>query len=639
MTKKQKFDGGQVALIGFLYQMIGALSLLAWAKNPKLPAEPANLGALLAVINEGEVYHEKGDVDVLAQRLGVDQPDTYVLIQFKYSQNPDGDPITPGKLAEICEGFLRGLEQCVPGSRRNLFRVITNRSISPTLRPVLEQPEGQREHQAFEKAELHDVLQQTEILENFDFSPFEKALKQFADDYGTSEEEYDQGVYKLVGMLVERASKHPDQPLLENDLIKAFRGHAPLRKLTIATIREYTARHRMDMMRMLGLQEVPIQRKKLVEEAMAKLKEHALLVFQGPGGSGKSVLAWNVLQNIIEEANTSECSATAFIPLRSIKSLSWIVGGWMGIPEDKRNEPIGLVIQRIKTANPQVHPVLCLGIDGLDEKNEMVDGYSSLAQIIEWFWEKEKELQVQQAKRGRIESPDATLILTCRERDPLYPLLGIRLWPEMRTREDYALSIKDYSSEELLDAVEQTMFPYLERFKQTLVDQPPFLTTLPQTIQTLDPPVHHETVQALKHPAMWYALRQLSGEQQAELLDGKEHAFHRLAGLFLEWFYVKVQMRRPGWEENHIAEALKKVAYFAALTHGTQFSYRIWKEVGKKGCRLEGRAIFEDLYQETLSAGLIREWEPRKVWAWRHPFVGLYLAQFMMEEEEENEEL
>jgi hypothetical protein len=637
MAKKQKLDGGQVALIGFLYQMVGALSLFAWAKNPKMPAEPANLEALLAVIKEGDLYHERGDVDALARQLGVDQPDTFVLIQFKYSQNPQEDPITPSKLAEIGQGFLRGLQQCSSGSRRILFRVITNRPISPTLRPVLEQPEGHREHSAFERTELHHVLQKTEILEKFDFSPFQKALRLFANDYGTDEEEYEQGLHMLIGMLVDRATKHHDQPIFENDLIKAFRGHAHLRKLTITAIRDHTSARRKDMMHMLGLQEMPLQRKKLIEEAMIKLKEHALLIFQGPGGSGKSVLAWNVLQNILEEANESEGSATAFLPLRFVKSLSWLVGGWMGIPEDKRNEPIEQVIRRLKIANPQAHPVLCLGIDGLDEKNEMIEGQSSLQQTIEWFGEKERALQLQRAQTGTIEPPDATLILTCRDRDLLHPILGTSLWPEMKANDDYALSIKDFSPEELLEAVEQSMFPHLERFKQALADRSHLIVTLPQTIRTIDIPVHQETLQALQHPAMWYAVRQLTEEEQAYLLDGKAQAFHRLAALFLEWFSIKVQRRRPGWGKEHISEALEEVAYLAVRTEGTQFPYRIWKDVGKKGCRLEGRAVSEDLYQEALSGGLIIEWEPKKVWQWRHPFVGIYLAQLVKQGEVDNE--
>ncbi|GER86518.1 hypothetical protein KDW_06800 [Dictyobacter vulcani] len=633
MANMQKFDGGQVALIGFLYQVVGTLSLLAMAESPKVPVEHDNLEALLAIIHDGEVYHERNDVDALAHRLGVDQPDTYVLIQFKYSQNPERDPITPGKLAEICEGFLRGLAQWPAGAHKLLFRVITNRSISSTLYPVLTQPEGRRKHPLFEQAELHDILQKTEILERYDFSPFEAALRSFANDYGVSEEEFERGLYRLIGMLVERATKHYAQPIYEEDLVKAFCSYAHLRKLTRTAIREYTSYSRKDVMHILGLREMPVQRTALLEKAMIMLKQHSFLIFQGPGGSGKSVLAWHVLQNILEEVDEKGGAATAFIPLRSVQSLSWIVGEWMGVPEEKRTEPMEQVIQRIMIANPNVHPVLCLGIDGLDEKNEMTHGYEPLRQIISWFWKKERELQFQQAKTGKIEPPDATLIVTCRERSLLDNFLNISLWAEMKENDAHILSVSDYSTNELLQAVEQVLFPYLERFKQTLSDQSHPTMTLPLNFQAFEPPIHHATLDALRHPAMWYALRKLPKAQQACLLDGEEHAFLCLAKFFLEWFSVKVQKRRPEWGKEHISEALEEIARIAYLTRDAQFDYRIWKEVGRKGCRLEGRAVSEDLYQEAQSAGLISEWEPRKVWTWRHPFVGIYLARLALEKE------
>ena len=228
---------------------------------------------------------------------------------------------------------------------------------------------------------------------------------------------------------------------------------------------------------------------------------------------------------MLEEANKSEGSATAFLPLRFVKSLSWLVGEWMGIPEDKRNEPIEQVIRRLKIANPQAHPVLCLGIDGLDETTEMIGGQSSLQQTIEWFGEKERALQLQRVQTGTIEPPDATLILTCRDRDLLHPILGTSLWPEMKANDDNALSIKDFSPEELLEAVEQAMFPHLERFMQTLADRSPLKITFPQSLREIDIPVHHETIQALQHPAMWYAVRQLTEEEQAYLRMEKSRSF------------------------------------------------------------------------------------------------------------------
>lgn len=451
MTENQRFNGGQVALIGFLYQMVGTLGLLTWAACPEEPTDNEELSALLAAIRDGEVYHERGDMDALVRQLGLDRSHASVLIQFKYSQRPENYPLQPSQLAEICQGFLRELERWSTHSSHVFFRVITNRPMSLHTRLLLQQPKGQREHESFKEEHLKGVLQGTEIIENIDFDSFQNPLRLFADQYGTDEDEYGQGLQKLIGMLVERATRPYDQPICEQDLIKAFRGHAPLRKLTAMSIREQTLHDRKDMMRMLGLQGMPVLRKRLVEEALMRAKEHALLVFQGPGGCGKSVLAWHVLHSILEEQDETKCAPTAFLPLRDVQSLSWLVGEWMGLPEDKRNEPSEQVIRRIKIANSTAHPVLYLGIDGLDEKNEMVNGYVSLRQIIMWFWKKERALQEQLAV-GRNEPPEATLILTCRDRDLLSPLLGTSLWTDMRGQEGYTLPVEDYSPEELLDA-------------------------------------------------------------------------------------------------------------------------------------------------------------------------------------------
>lgn len=137
MPSKQTFDGGQVAMIGFLYQMMGSIALRAWASHSNQVAD-YELDVLLGVIRDGELYHEIGDIDVLVRRLGLDHPNAYVFIQFKYSQDPNKYPITPGKLAEICRNFLRNVEQW-SHLQRNItsYRVITNQPISKTLSPVI----------------------------------------------------------------------------------------------------------------------------------------------------------------------------------------------------------------------------------------------------------------------------------------------------------------------------------------------------------------------------------------------------------------------------------------------------------------------------------------------------------------------
>lgn len=213
-------DGGQVALIGFLYQMIGALALRAWAECRTIPVENADMEALLGIIHDGDVYHETHDTDALAHRLGLDQPGASVLIQFKYSQNPERSPLTPTDLKHICENFKRSIRQWPLGEENTTYyRVITNRPISRTLRPVMHKPAGQRSHAVFQQPELHEMLQVTEIFERLDFPLWNEALRHFACEYGVTQNEYERGISTLVGMLVERAATRQGLPLGEAELI------------------------------------------------------------------------------------------------------------------------------------------------------------------------------------------------------------------------------------------------------------------------------------------------------------------------------------------------------------------------------------------------------------------------------------
>src|SRR5690242_16138346 len=186
--------------------MIGTIALRAWAESSD-PIPGHDFEALLNLIHEGEVYHETGDIDALASRLGLDQRGACILLQFKYSQCPEKYPITPGDLADICECFLRSTRQ--PMYREFLitgYRVMTNRPISPTLLPVIDMPKGKRDHPQFDTPELKALLQEIQIIPDLDFSTWMNALKHFASEYGVEPEEFDRGIHQLIGELVSRTS-------------------------------------------------------------------------------------------------------------------------------------------------------------------------------------------------------------------------------------------------------------------------------------------------------------------------------------------------------------------------------------------------------------------------------------------------
>ena len=252
-------------MIGFLYQMIGLLALRVWATDSDA-VNNTELETLLALIRDGELYHEKKDIDGLGRRIGLDHPDALVLLQFKFSHHPERYPVTPDVLANICQGFLREVQHWSP-KQRNItsYRVITNRPVSETLRPVMERPSGEREHEKFTTPELRRMLQDIEILEDLDFSQWTEALKHFTDEYGVEEEEFEAGVSRLIGDLAKHASVSEAPPIREEDLIKIFRGYDRPRKLTVSAIRSLTADEWDWIKDQLGLQGKPVRRQLLAK--------------------------------------------------------------------------------------------------------------------------------------------------------------------------------------------------------------------------------------------------------------------------------------------------------------------------------------------------------------------------------------
>jgi hypothetical protein len=617
-------DGGQVALIGFLYQIMGTIGLRAWADCRTIPVENADLDALLGIIHDGNVYHETADADALAHRLGLDQPGVSVLIQFKYSQDPERSPLRPTDLKHICENFIRSQQQLPFQAGQTLYyRVITNRPISRTLRAVMRQPAGQRSHAKFSQPELQNMLQATEIFERQKFVLWKEALRQFASEYGVTQDEYERGISTLVGMLVERAAAGQALALRKAELIKAFRGHEGLHKLTLASIRERTEGDWEVQRNQLGVSDVPVRRT-LLAEVIDQVKSSAFIIMAGDGGNGKSVAAWHLSRLMLKGSFEDPGSLAIFWYVREVppNALSWVVGEWSGIPEYMRTESPDQALERLRIANPHCRPVLCVVLDGLDEQRMTEGRESNIRDLVNWFWRQE---QRRRRNSGIIETPLATLIVTCREpgvvmNDWLLEALAPAV-PGYSTAKP--ISVGGYSQRELLDAVEQDLPMYIERFEQMLS---PHVTLPVRTIDLAWQPIPQEILEALKHPAMWFALRRLQSEDRASMLDGNPVALDRLAGHFLWWFSEKVRRRHSDWNREDVTEAMLAIALRASATHAAQYSREIWQDVGRGDYALRGRQVYLYLYGEALSAGVIRETE-RGMWDWRHPFVGRFLAR------------
>ena len=86
-----------------------------------------------------------------------------------------------------------------------------------------------------------------------------------------------------------------------------------------------------------------------------------------------------------------------------------------GLPpvhHERRNNPACLALKRLDIALPEAgHPVLVLGLDGVDEHAAFSDQPQALRETLKWFWEEDERID----RDGIL--PRATVIVTCRRAD------------------------------------------------------------------------------------------------------------------------------------------------------------------------------------------------------------------------------
>lgn len=637
MTTKAEQSGGQVALIGFLYQIVGTLALRAWASMPHPPDESGDLEALLVVIGRGDLHHEAHDIDAMVRALGFAEEDACVLLQFKFSHDPSRYPLTPGDLGDICKRFQENVEKW-PSERLAItnYRVLTNRPISTTLKPILRRPAGQRSHKRFDTPGLVDMLQEVEVISDLTIEMFSNRLALFAAQYGTRQEEFVSGVHKLIGSLVAYAALNNTPVIAVNNLAAAFRGFPDPMQLVARQVCQSTnpARQRqVDRLGVPGFPGLPIRRK-LLDDLRAAIGQTGFIVLTGDGGNGKSVLAWQMIDEILRDAGSGSGSLAAFLEPHQVEPdpLSWLVGEWQHAPEDRRHETMTIAFERIQVANPGATPAICLAIDGLDEIAAIHGHEVGIKRAVDWFWEHEQERGEHKTATVSVPTlpapPASVLVVTCRDEEKVRePWLGGELSHALRTHPPFSLPVGEFSEEELLEAAEQLMPD--QRSQVATAFRSSALKTNAATGS--GPVIHSDISSILTHPAMWYAMYALDDAQRVGVLIGELASLDALADKFMHWFVTKVIRRRPEWGREDVLDALKRVASLAGATNVSQFAYDLWKQPAVGEQVLVGSQRLR-LYNEALSAGVIGEAERRKTWYWRHPLVGRRLAQLAEEE-------
>lgn len=608
-------DGGEWALAGFLYQILGVLSIPAYACRPidisdhEDSNEVDSLLTLIGVGNTVRAHHEWFGQDAL-----LSGDDRCVLVQFKYSST--GRKIHRGELEDIVRRLHESVEQAeLRGQNVTACALFTNRRLTSKG--------GRAAKQYWEAEQQRDRGYQLRYVFN-SMGSLLNELREFGKAYGLFDHEIETGVNNLVGRVLRETGELFGSTVDEGHLVESFTGYREARPLTIASVAELACEQLDQFGETIHVDQwdnMPVRRD-VSEDIAEAVNSRALVGLHGKGGCGKSIILWQLLDQ--EGGCCMIRQAEDFYD-------SWVVDTvhtWRNLPVGRRpDDDRERAISRFVIANRDQHrQILWLALDGLDE-GVRLDQRPHIQEFIRWFWHKDRECR----ESGIF--PSAALVVSCRRREDLESLLSRRQY-------DYpgeyppSILVGDFSISEIEEAARRT-FPELHRRilakfgnQLGLLESGYRPIPLEYTSRYPEPGLIDDVaLEALKHPAMWRALLSLDDDlTRIGVIEGEEQATHHLALEFIKWFHWKLVVREERFQgllRDTLVEILSAIAQYSSRTvaHSRDDG---WREPACQTNRVnEGEAIV--LYDEALSAGLITE-DARLLWRWRHSIVYDYLA-------------
>jgi hypothetical protein len=629
-------DGGISALAGYLYQIVGVLGMQAAAHCSDASSNSDELNTLLTLTRLGELHHEHFDQDAVIQHLGVESGDEVVLVQFKFSRQISPPPISPKDLLEIANALYKSAERASKQGRSVTgYALVTNRHLGDQAKELLGAAIKGASHSRLKSEKQSSILYQLRTITELHLSDWDKALRHYAHRFGAKEPEVEDGIHKLIGKVLSETAKQSDMSITEADLIEAFTGCRDARPLMPGTIVKRSA----DTFP-INLPMAPIRRQLLDEVAEATAKR-ALVVLYGMGGCGKTVALWQWAREL---TSATFPGAGAFTVIRFAGDILpfWVaemICKWGNLSQNpsRYSEQPEYALERLCLANPDLaHPIIHLGLDGLDEEVGSRAQENIVKEILRWFWEEDERL------RQEARPPKATLLLTCRDAHDLE-----QKWLRLDSSGfgykgilPYSLKVSDFSWEELLEAAKeaanQNDLPELyQRIRAAIraadneqqgalvegYELSPFGASDPFMIAA-----DEEIFEALKHPAMWRSLLELKSDIQLQALDGEAQATQKLVDVFVNRFCRKVvdRGRFSGLREPEFICILNEIVGHCLRNGRIQQLRSDWVDPACN-TKLVGARDANVLYSEALSGGVIIQDDPNH-WRWRHNIVRDYLT-------------
>src|SRR5579883_123914 len=416
MPDKQPPDGGLTALAGYLYQTVGVLGMKAGAFHLENLTGSSDLEALLILAEQNEVRYEYLDQDAAIRRsLGLDSDDAFVLVQFKFSRQFPIPKITPSEFKKIVSRLKISTQRAQSsGQHVSGYALISNRELDAECQRMLDDAQKSNFTQ-----QNREILRKLHVLSRIPQATWEDALQQFARNYGCVDNDIWKGIDKLVGSTIKRTIDTGSPSITKDNLIEAFTGYAGSRPLTPASVAEQSKIQLEEFFAEHHLRDKQVLVRRGVLDAISRRsEEHAIVILYGLGGNGKTVSLWHWTEEFLSSGTPlREGTYVAVTAAENVRPnfLRHLSCGWANLPahHDRRAESMPEhVLERLRAASANAkHPILYLGIDAIDEEQNLFENTrrAAIKELLAWFWKEEQEIR----RLGRL--PRATIILSCRD--------------------------------------------------------------------------------------------------------------------------------------------------------------------------------------------------------------------------------
>lgn len=642
----ERHDGGRTALSGFLYQTLGVLGIVAAGTCEGPDFDDPDLSALLRITRRADVSGEGFDQDafMVDSSTGAKVERRAILAQFKFSRNPNAPTATMYSKG-LQEDVIDKLDKAATaakelGYKPSTYVLVTNRPLGPGAGQNERVRQLHASDDLFPTGSDDDTKPILYVATVPRIEEWVEKLEAFGRGLGATAPEIDKGLNTLIGQLVSDA-RTVNTIVDETMLIEAFTGSATARYLTS---KDVAPRSHENLANVSLKPTQALARRRVVEKIADLSRQRAMVVVHGFGGCGKTSALYQWADETIAYADTHNFAtfSGSFTHIDAADRVNprWATGiicDWAMHPaiSGRRSAAANESLERLIIANPDVtHPILHLGLDGLDEEIRSDQRNDDVDDVLQWFFEEDKRVF------RSTDPPRMTLIVTCRKGpQEIVERLGLNrdAFPYEGPLPAEVL-VDDFSPDELIDAA-SNMPPVLRARIEGMV-RSSGVSAVGASLQLVDfadyrsvssvgsftPTAHVDAdiATALRHPVIWGAFRRLQEVDQMAALNGDTDALRRLARGVVTRTCVKARQRNSAAfsEQEFVFTLLRAVAQ---NTDGHKPNMmRQWMAVGQMEDAQSKAVTVQALYKEAVSAGIIRE-ESRTMWRWHHRMIWEYL--------------